>query len=426
MGSLLLSRLPFPLVLALRYFRSTRRDAFVTFLSAVAVGAIAVGVFALILSLAALSGFQDLLRSEVLAQTPEIEVELPRDATPDEREAAVATMGQVPGVREVRPVVRGQGWLVHAGRAVPADLLGFTGGVPPTLTGVEGPSATPGTTGVEGVDEPAAAPGSPAREGAPGLFLPSGLARAWGLDPTLRPVVDIVSPRPTLTPAGPQPRIRSLSLAGTFEGGRVVERERAALPLDVAESLLGPGRRRWLVSAGGLEPALAVARRLEAHLPAGSRIQTWRELNRPLFFALRLERVFLFLGVSLIVVVASLALLADLALIIANKREDLGVLLTLGTTPRTLRRAFLWLGGLLATLGTGVGSFLGVGTAVLLDRLRLLRIPGDVFFVDYIPFLVRPRDVSAILGVTLVLALASTLYAAGRAAALDPVEAMRS
>ncbi|MFW6175352.1 MAG: hypothetical protein ACOC7L_00880, partial [Acidobacteriota bacterium] len=199
MGSLLLSRLPFPLVLALRYFRSTRRDAFVTFLSAVAVGAIAVGVFALILSLAALSGFQDLLRSEVLAQTPEIEVELPRDATPDEREAAVATMGQVPGVREVRPVVRGQGWLVHAGRAVPADLLGFTGGVPPTLPGVEGPSATPGTTGVEGVDEPAAAPGSPAREGAPGLFLPSGLARAWGLDPALRPVVDIVSPRPTLT-----------------------------------------------------------------------------------------------------------------------------------------------------------------------------------------------------------------------------------
>lgn len=421
-ASLLLTRLPFPLVLALRYFRSTRRDAFVTFLSAVAVGAIAVGVFALILSLAALSGFQNLLRSEVLAQTPEIEVELPGGATPDEREAAVATMRQVPGVREVRPVVRGQGWLVHAGRAVPADLLGFTGGVPPTLAGVEGPSATPGTTGV---DEPAAAPESPAREGAPGLFLSSALARAWGLDPALRPVVEVVSPRPTLTPAGPQPRIRSLSLAGTFEGGRVVERERAALPLDVAESLLGPGRRRWLVSAGGLEPALAVARRLEAHLPAGSRIQTWRELNRPLFFALRLERVFLFLGVSLIVVVASLALLADLALIIANKREDLGVLLTLGTTPRTLRRAFLWLGALLATLGTGVGSFLGVGTAVLLDRLRLLRIPGDVFFVDYIPFLVRPRDVAAILGVTLILALASTLYAAGRAAALDPVEAMR-
>lgn len=399
MRSLLLSRLPFPLVLALRYFRSTRRDAFVTFLSAVAVGAIAVGVFALILSLAALSGFQDLLRSEVLARTPQIEVELPDGLAPEEREAAVGGIREVPGVRDVQPVVRGRGWLVHDGRAVPAELLGFAGEVPPALVGVEG--------------------------SAPGLFLSRSLTRAWGLDPALRPVVEVVSPRPTLTPAGPQPRVRSVRLAGTFESGQVTEGERAALPLDVAESLLGPGRRRWLVSAGGLEEALPVSRRLEAALPPGSRVETWRELNRPLFFALRLERVFLFLGVSLIVVVASLALLSDLALIIANKREDLGVLLTLGATPRTLRRAFLWLGTLLAVLGTALGSALGVGTAVVLDRLRLLRIPGDVFFVDYIPFLVRPRDLSAILGVTLVLALASTLYAAGRAAALDPVEAMR-
>lgn len=399
MRSLLLSRLPFPLVLALRYFRSTRRDAFVTFLSAVAVGAIAVGVFALILSLAALSGFQDLLRSEVLARTPQIEVELPDGLAPEEREAAVGGIREVPGVRDVQPVVRGRGWLVHDGRAVPAELLGFAGEVPPALVGVEG--------------------------SAPGLFLSRSRTRAWGLDPALRPVVEVVSPQPTLTPAGPQPRVRSVRLAGTFESGQVTEGERAALPLDVAESLLGPGRRRWLVSAGGLEEALPVSRRLEAALPPGSRVETWRELNRPLFFALRLERVFLFLGVSLIVVVASLALLSDLALIIANKREDLGVLLTLGATPRTLRRAFLWLGTLLAVLGTALGSALGVGTAVVLDRLRLLRIPGDVFFVDYIPFLVRPRDLSAILGVTLVLALASTLYAAGRAAALDPVEAMR-
>lgn len=399
MRSLLLSRLPLPLVLALRYFRSTRRDAFATFLSAVAVGAIAVGVFALILSLAALSGFQDLLRSEVLARTPQIEVELPDGLAPEEREAAVGGMREVSGVRDVQPVVRGRGWLVHDGRAVPAELLGFAGEVPPALVGVEG--------------------------SAPGLFLSRSLTRAWGLDPALRPVVEVVSPQPTLTPAGPQPRVRSVRLAGTFESGQVTEGERAALPLDVAESLLGPGRRRWLVSAGGLEEALTVGRRLEAALPPGSRVETWRELNRPLFFALRLERVFLFLGVSLIVVVASLALLSDLALIIANKREDLGVLLTLGATPRTLRRAFLWLGTLLAVLGTALGSALGVGTAVVLDRLRLLRIPGDVFFVDYIPFLVRPRDLSAILGITLVLALASTLYAAGRAAALDPVEAMR-
>ncbi|HLE84287.1 MAG TPA: FtsX-like permease family protein [Thermoanaerobaculia bacterium] len=394
---LMLSRLPFPVVLALRYFRSTRRDAFTTFLSAVAVGAITVGVLALILSLAALSGFQDLLRSEILAQTPEIEVELPPGLGSAEVEAAAAAAGRVRGVEEVRTVVRGQGWVVHAGRVVPAELVGFTGPRPPAFPGVEGSG--------------------------PGLYLSLTLARSWGIE--TGQVVEAVSPRPTLTPLGPQPRIRSVPLAGTFQGGKVAERERAALPLEVVESLFGAGRRRLLVATGSLERSLDVAPRLAAALPAGSRVATWRDLNRPLFFALRLERVFLFLGVSLVVVVAALALLADLSLIIANKRVDLGVLLTLGATPRALRRAFLWLGALLALLGTALGSALGVGLAFAFDRLRLIRLPGEVFFVDYIPFLVRPRDLALILAVTLSLALAASFYAASRAAALDPVEAMR-
>jgi lipoprotein-releasing system permease protein len=397
MRSLFLSRLPFPALLAVRYFRSTRRDAFTTFLSAVAVGAITVGVLALILSLAALSGFQHLLRTEVLSQTPEIEVELPPELAADAFDGVVRAVAAVAGVQRVRPVVRGEGWVVFAGRVLPAQLLGFTGAEPPSFPQVEGHGA--------------------------GLYLSKDLATSWGLE--RGDVVEVVSPRPTLSPLGPQPRIRSVPLAGVYDGGKVTERERAAVPLDVAESLFGGGRRRLLVSAGGLDAALEVARRLPAALPAGSRVETWQDLNRPLFFALSLERVFLFLGVSLIVVVASLALLADLALIIANKREDLGVLLTLGTTPASLRRAFLYLGGLLAGLGTALGSLLGVGLAVAFDRLRVIRLPGEVFFVDYIPFLVRPRDVLAILAVTLGLALAASLYAAGRAAQLDPIEAMR-
>lgn len=397
MRRLLLSRLSFPAVLALRYFRSTRRDAFTTFLSVVAVLAISLGVFAFIVFLSAVAGFQHLLRTEVLSQTPEIEVELPPDLTPEEADAAARAAAGVPGVERVRPVVRGEGWVVHAGRVVPALLLGFAGAEPPSFPEVEGHGA--------------------------GLYLSKALASSWGLE--RGDVVEVVSPRPTLTPLGPQPRVRSVRMAGVFEGGKVAERERAAVPLEVAESLFGSDRRRLLVSAGGLEPALEVAERLPAVLPEGSRVETWRDLNRPLFFALRLERVFLFLGVSLIVVVASLALLADLALIIANKREDLGVLLTLGSTPASLRRAFLYLGGLLAGLGTGLGSALGVGFAVTCDRLRLIRLPGEVFFVDYIPFRVRPLDLVEILAVTVGLALAASLYAAGRAAHLDPIEAMR-
>lgn len=397
MRSLLLSRLPLPAVLALRYFRSTRRDAFTTFLSVVAVTAIMVGVLALILALSALSGFQSLLRGEVLAQTPHVEVDLPSGLGPGGAERAAEAVRGVPGVEAVRPVVRGDGWLLHEGRAIPARLVGFTGEEPPGFPGLRG--------------------------GGEGLYLSKPLADSWGLSPG--DVVEVVSPRPTLTPIGPQPRIRSVALAGVFAGERMAERERAAVPLAVAESLFGTDRRSLLVTAGGLEAAVEVAPAIEAVLPPGGRAETWQEANRALFFALQLERVFLFLGVSLIVVVASLALLADLALIIANKREDLGVLLTLGATPATLRRAFLGLGALLALAGTALGTGLGVSAAVVLDRWQLVRLPGQVFFVDYIPFLVRPRDLAIILTVTLGLALLASLYAAGRAAQLDPVKAMR-
>ncbi len=399
---LVTSRLPLPAILALRYLWSTRRDAFVTFLSVVAVSAITLGVAALILSLAALSGFQHVLRSEILSRTPDVEVSLPAGTRAESVEEIAAAAGGVEGVTGVQQVIRGRGWLSVAGRVTPAEVVGFGGPLPPSF-----PDPDP----------------RPADRQAGGLWVSRSLADSWFLKPG--DVVDIVSPRPTLTPLGPRPRVRSVHLAGTYEAGKVAEEERVAMPLGVAESLFGTGRRELLVDAGGGQRALETAKRLRAALPAAARISTWQDLNRPLFFALRLERLFLFLGVSLIVLVAALALLADLALIIANKRQDVGMLLTLGSTPQRLRRAFLLLGSLLALGGTALGTAVGVGLSVLFDRLQLIHLPGDVFFVEYVPFLVRPRDLALILVVTLTLAMAASFYGAHKAAALDPVEALR-
>lgn len=402
---LVTSNLPLPVILALRYLWSTRRRASTTFLSVVAVGAIGLGVFALIVSLAALSGFQKVLRTEVLSRTPDIEVELPAGLTVDEVAGLAEVVRGQDGVREVQQVVRGRGWLLGGGRVATAELVGFDGALPPAFPGASAESGE-GAGGARG-----------------GVWISRNLASAWFVEAGDR--IDVVSPRPTLTPLGPRPRVRTLPVAGVYDGGKVAEQERAALPLDVAESLFGPGRRRLLVDAGGSSRALRVAEALRPVLPEGARVDTWQELNRPLFFALRLERIFLFLGVSLIMVVAALALLADLMLIVANKREDVGMLLTLGATPVRLRRAFVLLGGLLAVAGTTAGGTLGVATAVAADRLKLLRLPGDVFFVEHVPFVVRTGDLALILGVTLVLSLSAAFYGAHRASALNPIEALR-
>ena len=395
MTSLLLRNLPFPAVIALRYLRSTRRDAFASFLSAVAAGGVALGVAALILSLAVISGFQTALRTEILGRTPQVEVELPSGA---DAQAARNGVMAVSGVTSAQIQVRGGGWLVDQGKVQPVEMVGFDGLVPRSFPGAAGKPE--------------------------GLYVPASLAARWGLKPGQ--TLDLVSPKPTLTPLGPQPRVRSVVLAGTYQSGRTQEeRERAALPRSVAETLLGNTDRRLDVEAGDLDAALDVAARLPAALPKGSTVRTWKDLNRPLLFALRLEKLMMFVSVSLIVLVASLALVADLALIISSKRPEIGMLGTLGATPAALRQAFVLLGGLVAGLGMLVGTVLGVGLAWVANRYKLLPVPGRVYFLDYVPFRVEPQDLIVVLLLTFALALASSFYAAQRAAALDPVEALR-
>ncbi len=323
-----------------------------------------------------------------------MEIRLPAGA---DVEAARRAIAAVPGVSATQLLVRGRGWLLSEGRAQPVEIVGYERELPAAF---------------------------PPRSGSgDGIWISDGLALRWGLERGMP--IEIASARPTLTPLGPQPRLRALAVAGTFATGRSADEERAALPLAVASTLLPGADRRLELRAGGLSRALAVAPLLRAAAPAGSEVLTWQDLNAPLFFALRLEKSVMFVAVFLIVIVASLALVADLALIIASKTPEIGMLGAMGASPQALRRSFLLLGALLAGLGAAGGGTLGVTSAVVLDRYRLLRLPERVYFLDYVPFVVQPVDLLAVIGLTLALALGCSFYAAQRAADLDPVEALR-
>lgn len=386
--------LPFPLYVALRYLKSTRRDALITFLSATAAGGIALGIAALILALAALTGFQAALREEILARTPQIEIELPPGA---DREEVLRSVAGLPGIVDVDLLMRGRGWLLAAGRARPAELIGFDGELPGLF--------------------PAAS------DRAPGLYVGDQLATVWGL--AAGDLVEVASTRPTLSPLGPQPRVRRLPLHGTFETGRTEQSARVALPLAQAASLLGAADTRLSITAASLEEALRLAPRIEALVPTGAVVRTWQDLNRALLFALRLEKGLMFVAVFLIVVVAAMSLVSDITLILASKLPEVGMLGAMGARPRELQRVFLWLGGSLVAAGTLLGLVVGVGGAWVLDRYRVLSLPSQVYFLDHVPFLVRLADVFWILLATLLLTLGCSLYAAKKAAALHPVEALR-
>lgn len=410
--------LPLPLLLALRYLKSSRRDAFVTLLSMLAGGGIALGVAALILVLAGLSGLQDFLRSDVLARTPHLEIELPAGADTAALEAAVA---EVPGVEEVRQLIRGRVWVLLAGGALDVELVGYEGTLPRFFPEASRERLfTAGGVEVENLGEE--------RAEEPGLYLGDTMALRWGLE--VGDTIELVSARPTLTPFGPQPRSLRLELAGTFRAGRLEDsRPRLAVPLKAAEQLVGRRLARLEVRATGLEEAIALAPRLAEGLEGttgeGAKLRTWRDLNRGLFFAFKLEKMLMFVSVFLIVPVAAMALVTVLALLISSKRPEIGMLQAMGAHPTTLRRAFLTLGLLLSGAGLALGTALGTTTAWLLDRYQVLRPPGDLYLLRHVPFLLIPRDLAVVVGATLALTLASTLYAARKAAATRPVEALR-
>lgn len=386
-----------PLIVAWRYARSSRREASVRFLSSVTVWGVALGVAALVLAVSALSGFQATLLEEVLARSPRLQVRL----APGQDAAEVAALvASVEGVESAQTVVAASGWLVDEGRVTPCDFLAFEREIPVWFPGQAGARAA-------------------------GLVLPHVLASRWGI--TVGERVRVVSPRPTLTPMSRQiPRSRQIEVTGIYDAGRSQDHEgRVALALADGERLFWPSDRRLDVGVS-LARVAEVAAALGEVLPEGAEVLTYRDLNRALFFALRLEKALMFVGVFLIVLVASQTLVSSLALVIASKRREMGVLGALGLGPRGLYRLIVLLAAVLAGSGLVLGGAFGSAAAWALDRYHLIRLPADVYIVDYVPFLLRPvRDLALIFGATALLAWMAARAAGRRASRLDAAEALR-
>ena len=387
---------------ALRYFRSTRADAHIRVLSSLTAGGLAVGTAALVLALAALSGFQNHLLRDLAQHTPALQVELGggADAAAGTAASLVDRVTAVDGVAAAQELLYARGWLADRTGVWAVEVVGYEK-TPPAWIPVE-------------------------EAAVPGLIVPVSAALRMGL--AVGGTARVVSPRPGLTPVGPRPRMRTLPVAAIYDSGRAKYEELPVLlPLEQAAALFAGGDRRLDLTLAPAADPEHVAADLRAAIPAGEgTVTTWRQANRALLFVLRLEKSLVFSAVALIVAVAAFALLAALSLVLSSKRSEVGVLAAMGAAPARLQRLFLALGALLSVGGAGFGGAVGAGVAVLLDRFRVLSLPSDVYIVDYVPFLVRGRDVLVVVASTIVFTGAASLLSARKASRLDPVEAMRS
>jgi lipoprotein-releasing system permease protein len=235
--------------------------------------------------------------------------------------------------------------------------------------------------------------------------------------------ITIVAPRMRLTPFGPVPVTRKYRIS------RVVIPSEAGtdawLPAADASTFFGThGEPTSIEMRGDAARAEEIQSALAAQFP-GVQVKTWKEINRPLFLALRLEKIVMFATISLIIFVAALNLISSLSMLIVEKRPAVGVLRTLGASERTILFIFLQVGLLIGLTGTILGDVFGMGLAWAANRYELIPLPRDIYFVSYLPFALDWSDIVGVNVIAVALSIIATWYPARIASRLDPITAIR-
>lgn len=405
--------MPFELQIALRYLLAKRRQVFISVITLVSTVGVTVGVMALVIALAIMTGLQQELRDRILGAMAHVYVW--KGGGIDDYRAEVARVRQVPGVVAVAPAVQGVA-LISTERA---DRFVSLKGVDPQLerdvTEVAG-RMTAGSLDDLSTQDP---------DAMPGLVIGHDLAGAIGA--FVGDTVTLLTPQGTLTPMGMAPRQRRLRIVGTFRLG-LLEFDSAYgfVGLDTAARLAGTSQiERLEVRVADIYEAPQIAERIAAALGRGYTTQDWSDMNQSLYSALYLEKIAMGIGIGLIVGVAALNIVASLILLVMEKTRDIAILKTMGASSRSVMLIFLVQGLVIGTIGTLVGATLGAAVANMLDRYRLISIPGDVYQVTYLPFRVVPSDLALIVVGGVIICFFATLYPSRQAARLDPAQALR-
>jgi lipoprotein-releasing system permease protein len=266
-----------------------------------------------------------------------------------------------------------------------------------------------------------------AADGHPGIVLGSELAARLGARVGDR--VLLASLTGASAAGGYLPKLRPFTVVGLFTSGLYTYDAAfgfVAIPTAQRFFELGDAVTGVEARLHDMFAAPEVARRLGRALGPGAwHVNNWMEMNRNLFSWMRLEKAVMFLILTLIVLVAAFNIVSTLFMVVLEKQRDIGVLKSLGASSRTVLRIFLLEGLLIGALGTGLGALLGGLLIAVLRRYPLVRLPGDVYFIEYLPVKPEVGDFAAVILAALALCLAAALYPAWRASRLDPVEAIR-
>lgn len=407
--------------IARHYLRAGRSGALLSLITWIALGGIILGVAALITVISVMTGMQDEIRGKILESTPHLYVlEYGTSFKLDGYEALIDSIMTIGSVTAAAPFAMSNVTLVleEGEYGQPAYLFG----VDIDTTGVAATEMERQIIeGVLDLETP--------ESGVSPLLMGSVLAERMGVFPGDTMVVMSLENLNTDMFGGITPTLRQFEVTGTFTTGMYeYDLSNIYTTLEAAQDLLG--MEQGTASGIGVrtaDPAAAeeIAVRVEERLGYPYSVQSWIQRNQALFSALQLEKIALFLIVFLIVVVAAFNIVSTLVMVVADRTKEIGILRTMGMTEKGILRIFVIQGVWIGVIGTAIGTTVGVGASWAIDRYELIRIPGQVYFVDHLPATLNPLDIILIVVCSIAVSFLATIYPSIQASRLQPVDAIR-
>jgi lipoprotein-releasing system permease protein len=433
----------FELFVASRYLRAKRRQAVIGVITGISIAGVAAGVASLVVALAINNGFRQDLQDRLLGSSSHINLLRVQSDGISNWRVLLDRLSKEPHIVAAAPAIYEQVLISRGPRArgavlkgmIPreerkvsdllstvkigsADALAETsqnageGAAPTTST----PTTSP--TDLQGVENRLAA--------MPPIILGEDMANELGA--TVGSTVLVTSPQGELTPFGMVPKYDRYRVVGIFNSGFFdYDSSWAFTRLSDAQRLFGLGD---LVSVlefkvDDIYQAGEISRQLEQAAGKGFMATNWMEQNKPLFHALRLERLVTFITIGLIVFVAALNILISLTMMVMEKTRDIAVLISMGTRKAQVRRIFIAQGVLIGVVGTAIGLVLGYALSWAGGHYHLLSLAPEVYSIDYVPFAPRAADGLLVAGVAIGVSLIATVYPSWSAARILPAEALR-
>jgi lipoprotein-releasing system permease protein len=410
---------PLELFIGLRYTHSKRRTHFISFISMTSMLGIALGVTALITVLSVMNGFEKELRDRILGMASHATVTTYAGRLAD-WPALSQTLEEQPSILAMAPYVQGESMLSQGKRVSGALIRGvlpeLEGGVSDVVSHINGGD----------LDR--------LKEGEYSIILGNELAVALGAG--IGDLVTVVSPQVTIGPTGILPRLRRFTVVGIFEVG-MYEYDRGVALVHIKDAArlfqLDDNVTGLRLKLEDIYDAPALARKLSVQLQGDYRVEDWTRQHANFFRAVKTEKRVMFIILTLIVAVAAFNIVSTLIMVVTDKRSDIAILRTLGTSPGSIMTIFIIQGVVIGVLGTALGVAGGVGLALNVETIvpaiehlfNVEFLAADVYYISDVPSELHWKDVWVMASMAMGLCLMATLYPAWRAARTHPAEALR-